>query len=224
MDIEGLGESLVDQLVATGLVGDFADLYALDGERLAALERMGEKSAANVLAQIEASRRRELWRLIFALGVRHVGERGAQALAVAFGTLDALMAAPEEQLVLVQDIGPVVAASLRHFFSQPRNLALIERLRRAGLNFGSSEPRVARPPASQVLAGRTFVLTGTLAGLTRDEARQLIEDRGGKVSGSVSRKTSYVVAGTEPGSKLEKATALGVTVLDEPAFRELLGI
>jgi DNA ligase (NAD+) len=223
MDIEGLGESLVDQLVSTGLVHDFADLYALTPEQVAGLERMGAKSAANVLAQIEASRTRELWRLVFALGIRHVGERGAQGLARAFGTLDALMAAPEPALVQVEDVGPVVAASVRHFFDQARNRALVERLRAAGLHFGTPGD-AALTPASHELAGQTFVLTGTLAGMTREAASAEIEARGGKVAGSVSRKTSYVVAGEEAGSKLAKAQALGVPVLDEAAFRAMLGL
>ncbi len=222
MDIEGLGESLVDQLVATGLVGDVADLYALRHDQVAALERMGSKSAANLLAQIDASRHRELWRLVFAIGIRHVGERGAQALARAFGTIDALMAAGEDALVSVEDVGPVVAASIRHFFAQPRNRQLVERLRAAGVHLGTDA--AAAVAADGPLTGRTFVLTGTLTRMTRDEAQRLIEARGGRVSSAVSRKTSFVVAGAEAGSKLAKATALGVPVLDEAALVAMLGI
>jgi DNA ligase (NAD+) len=225
MNIDGLGEALVDQLVATGLVQDFADLYSLDVEAVAALDRMGRKSAANLIGQIDRSRQNELWRLVFALGIRHVGERGAQALARAFGSLDALMRATHDELLQVEDVGPVVAASVRDFFDGPENRALVDRLRAAGLNFGTA---VERPAAAgsvagpAPLAGKTFVLTGTLPTMTREEAQAAIESRGGRVSGSVSRKTAFVVAGADPGSKLEKARALGVPVLDEAAFRALL--
>ena len=207
MNIDGLGEALVEQLVATGLVRDFADLYGLDVDAVAALERMGKKSAANLVAQVDRSRRNELWRLVFALGIRHVGERGAQALARAFGSLDGIMAASEPDLLQVEDVGPVVAASVRDFFDGPQNRALVERLRAAGLNFGSDADRqVASAPAggSAPLAGKTFVLTGTLASMTREDAQAQIEARGGKVSGSVSRKTAFVVAGAEPGSQARK--------------------
>ena len=226
MNIDGLGESLVEQLVATGLVKDFADLYALTVDTLAALERMGKKSAANLVAQIDRSRSNELWRLVFALGIRHVGERGAQALARAFGSLDATMGAPEADLLQVEDVGPVVAASVRDFFDGPQNRSLVERLRAAGLNFGSEDDRRQAPvsAAGAPLAGKSFVLTGTLASMTREQAQAEIEARGGKVSGSVSKKTAFVVAGADPGSKLEKAGTLGIPVLDEAAFRALLGV
>jgi DNA ligase (NAD+) len=227
MNIDGLGEALVEQLVATGLVTDFADLFGLDVAAVAALDRMGKKSAANLIAQIDRSRTNELWRLVFALGTRHVGERGAQALARAFGSLDGIMAASGQDLLQVEDVGPVVAASVRDFFDGPQNRALINRLRAAGLNFGSDADRqVAATSAggSAPLAGKTFVLTGTLESMTREDAKIQIESRGGKVSGSVSRKTAFVVAGADPGSKLAKAGDLGVPVLDEAAFRALLGV
>jgi DNA ligase (NAD+) len=219
LNIEGLGEALVDQLAERGLVRDVADLYALGADEVAALDRMGPKSAQNLLEQIERSKEAAFWRVLFGLGVRHVGERGAQALAAAFGSMDALAAAPAEALQNARDIGPVVAAAVREYFDEPHNLALVGRLRAAGLQLESA---AADAPADQTLAGRTFVLTGTLAGMTRDEAAAAIAARGGRVSGSVSRKTSYVVAGAEPGSKLEKARALGVTVLDEEAFSRLI--
>ncbi len=223
MDIEGLGEALVDQLVSAGLVRDFADLYALDAERLAGLERMGQKSAANLVAEFERSRTHDLSRLVFGLGIRHVGERGAQALARAFGTLDAIAGASVEQLQSVDDVGPVVAASVRAFFDAPATGELVERLRAAGLNFGAP----VDPDADhgvKPLAGTTYVLTGTLASMTRDEAQAHLERLGARVTGSVSKKTTAVVVGADAGSKLAKAESLGVPTLDEQAFRALVGV
>jgi DNA ligase (NAD+) len=223
MDIEGLGEALVDQLVSAGLVRDFADLYALDAERLAGLERMGQKSAANLVAELERSRTHDLSRLVFGLGIRHVGERGAQALARAFGTLDAIAGASVEQLQSVDDVGPVVAASVRAFFDAPATGELVERLRAAGLNFGAP----VDPDADhgvKPLAGTTYVLTGTLASMTRDEAQAHLERLGARVTGSVSKKTTAVVVGADAGSKLAKAESLGVPTLDEQAFRALVGV
>jgi DNA ligase (NAD+) len=219
LNIEGLGEALVDQLAERGLVRDVADLYALDAEAVGALDRMGPKSAQKLLAQIERSKQAEFWRVLFGLGIRHVGERGAQALAAAFGSMDALAAAPAAAMQNARDIGPVVAAAVREYFDEPHNLALVGRLRAAGLRLESAGEGTL---ADQTLAGATFVLTGTLAGMTRDEAAAAIAARGGRVSGSVSRRTSYVVAGAEPGSKLDKARELGVTVLDEEAFSRLI--
>ena len=219
MNIEGLGESLVDQLVERGLVHDVADLYGLDDGQLEVLDRMGAKSARKLVEQIAASRANEFWRVIFGLGIRHVGERGAAALAAAFGSVDALRAADLPVLQAVRDIGPVVAASVRAYLDEPRNVTLLERLRAAGLTLAAATPGFA---VAQTLLGRTFVLTGTLGGMTRDEAEAAITRRGGKVSGTVSKRTSYVVAGAEPGSKLEKAKALGVTVLDEEALGRLI--
>ena len=223
MNIEGLGESLVNQLVDRGLVRDFADLYTLNAPTLAALERMGNKSAANLVGEIEQSRTRELWRVVYAIGIRHVGERGAQALAVAFGGMPALVDARPEALETVSDVGPVVARAVREFFDEPRNLALVARLVTGpDAPLQPVAPAAGAGAAALPLAGRTFVLTGTLEGLSRDEAAAAIEARGGRVTSSVSRKTSYVVAGAEPGSKLEKARALGVPVLDEAAFKRLI--
>ena len=219
MNIEGLGESLVNQLVDRNLVRDFADLYALNAPTLAALDRMGKKSAANLVGELEASKSLEFWRVIYAIGIRHVGERGAQALAVAFGSLAALIAAPVEALETVPDVGPVVARSVRAFIDEPHNRALVNRLAEAGVTMIAA---VTDAPGALPLAGRTFVLTGTLATLSREEARQAIEARGGKVAPAVSRKTSYVVAGADPGSKLEKARELGVPVLDEEGLRQLI--
>ena len=219
MNIDGLGESLVDQLVDRGLVRDVADLYSLTAEQLEALDRMGARSATKLVDQLAASTRNEFWRVIFGLGIRHVGERGAAALASAFGSVEALMAADLAAMQAVRDVGPVVAASVRAFLDEPRNAALIDRLRAAGLRLVTDTPPTAVP---QTLLGQIFVLTGTLAGLTRDQAEEAITARGGKVSGSVSRRTTYVVAGADPGSKLEKARTLGVAVLDEEAFGRLI--
>ncbi|HKY22667.1 MAG TPA: NAD-dependent DNA ligase LigA [Vicinamibacterales bacterium] len=221
MNIEGLGESLIARLIADGLITSYADVYRLTQERLEQVERLGKKSAANLISQIERSKARDFWRLIFGLGIRHVGERGAQALAGAFGTMDALLAASKEQLQAVPDIGGVVAASVREYLDQPANRALIDELAAAGLKMDAPLTAAGVPGP---LSGKTFVLTGTLPSLSRDEATEAIQSRGGKVAGSVSKKTSYVVAGADPGSKLAKAETLGVAVLDEAAFRQLVGL
>jgi DNA ligase (NAD+) len=222
MNIEGLGESLVLQLVESGLVRDYADLYGLTAGQLEALERMGKKSAAKVLAQIDRSRGNEFWRLIYGLGIRHVGERAAQVLASAFGTIDRLYAAGVEELQQTPEIGPVLAESVRSWLDEPRNRELIDRLRAAGVRMEvPPEQRVERP-ASGPLSGRTYVITGTLSSMSRDEASAAITRLGGKVAGSVSRKTTAVIVGAEAGSKAEKARALGVPMLDEAAFRELI--
>ena len=221
LDIEGLGDKLVDQLVDGGIVHTPADLYKLGLARLAALERMADKSAANVLASIEKSKSTTLPRFIYALGIRHVGEATARDLADHFGTLDALMNASEDALVEANDVGPVLAASVARFFAEPHNRESVEQLRAAGVHWTEGAPRAGKPPAGP-LHGRTFVLTGTLPALSRDEAKALIEEAGGKVAGSVSRKTDYVVAGADAGSKLAKAEELAIAVLDETALRELL--
>jgi DNA ligase (NAD+) len=238
MNIEGMGEAMVAQLLGhtlaeveadaspdeaqteptrTALVHSIADVYQLTKEQLLTLERVGEKTADALLAEIEASKKQPLNRVLLGLGIRHVGERTAQALAEEFGSMDALIAATEEELTAVNDIGPKVAATVREFFSNPRNLALIERLRGYGLTF-TAEKKVR----GTALTGLTFVLTGTLPTLTRDAAKERIEAAGGKVSGSVSKKTSYVVAGEEAGSKLATAEKLGVTVLDEAGLLKML--
>jgi DNA ligase (NAD+) len=219
LDIEGLGEKLVDQLVDNELVQTPADIYSLDADALAALERMAEKSAANLVAAIDASKRTTLARFIYALGIRNVGETTARDLAGHFGNLAALMSASEGELLEVPDVGPVVAGSIARFFSEPHNREVVERLRAAGVHWveGMQRRRDNLP-----LAGRTFVLTGTLPNLTRDEAKSRIEQMGGKVTGSVSKKTDYVIVGAEPGSKYDKALELGVAVLDEEGLLELL--
>lgn len=219
MDIEGLGDKLVDQLVDAGLVHTPADLYGLSVETLAGLERMGEKSAQNLVAAIAHSRQTTLGRFIFALGIRNVGEATARDLAKHFGGIDALLAADAGTLQMVPDVGPVVAASIAAFFAEAHNREVIDGLRRAGVTWPEGEPAQAGP---QVLAGKTLVLTGTLPTLKRDEAKALVEAAGGKVAGSVSKKTDYVVAGEEAGSKLEKALELGVTVIDEAELMRLL--
>jgi len=221
MDIEGGGEVLVAQLVRSGLVRDVADLYRLKLAEVAALERMGEKSASNFLQGVQASKTRELWRLIFGLGILHVGAGGAKALSRAFATLDDLFAANVGQLTQVEDVGEVIAQSIVRWSEDGRNRRLIERLRAAGLNFKSERhrPETALGP----FAGKTFVLTGALPSLTREAATAKIEALGGKVSGSVSKKTDYVVAGADAGSKLAKAQQLGIPVLDEAQFLALIG-
>jgi DNA ligase (NAD+) len=250
MNIEGMGEALIAQLLGhtlaevedrpagaaadetaaveagvdavseptrRALVHSIADIYGLTKEQLLGLERIGEKTADSILGEIERSKAAPLNRVLLGLGIRHVGERTAQALAEEFGSIDALIVATEEELTRVNDIGPKVAATVREFFSNERNLALVERLRGYGLRFTAE-----RKVRGTTLAGLTFVLTGTLPTLTRDEAKERIEAAGGKVSGSVSKKTNYVVAGEEAGSKLEKAASLGVAVLDEAGLVELL--
>lgn len=220
MNIEGLGEALIAQLLARDLVRNFADLYHLDHETLAGLERMGDRSAANLLAFIERSRSNSLDHLIYALGIRHVGGGTARILALRFGSMAALGQATLEVLTGLRDIGPVVAASVCAFFENAENLQILERLRAAGVD-PVQETRTS-DSGDLPLEGKTFVLTGALPSLSREQARQRIEARGGKVTGSVSKKTDYLVAGADPGSKLDKARELGVTVLDNDAFLELL--
>ena len=219
MDIEGLGDKLVDQLVEAGLVHTPADLYALTVDQLAGLERMGEKSAQNLVAAIAGSRQTTLARFIFALGIRNVGEATARDLAKYFGGLDSLLAADVAALQSVPDIGPIVAESIAAFFAEAHNREVIDGLRAAGVHWPEGQPESAGP---QVLAGKTLVLTGTLPSLKRDEAKAMIEAAGGKVAGSVSKKTDYVVAGEEAGSKLEKGLELGVAVIDEAELLKLL--
>lgn len=220
MDIEGLGESLIDQLVTAGLVHDAADLYALTAPVLEALERMGKKSAANLVGRIDRSRRNDVWRLIYGLGIRHVGERAAQVLAGQFGAVDVIAAQTPEVLQTVPEIGPVLAASVAEWFSDDANRRLLTRLAEAGVTM--TGPVSVRAVVTGPLSGRTFVLTGTLMAMSREEATAKIEALGGRVTGSVSQKTSYVVAGADPGSKAAKAGALAVPVLEESAFLALI--
>jgi DNA ligase (NAD+) len=209
---------VVVQLMERGLVRSIADLYSLTSEKLLTLERIGQKTADSLIAEIEQTKKAPLDRVLFGLGIRFVGERTAQLLADAFGSMDALMAATPEELERVQEVGPRVAAAVHEFFAEERNRKLIERLRAAGLTF-----KAVQRKRSAKLEGLTFVLTGTLPGLSRDEAKERIEAAGGKVSGSVSKKTSYVVAGEEAGSKLEKARELKVRVIGEAELLEMLG-
>lgn len=234
MNIEGLGEAIVDELVGRGLVSDVADLYGLRRETLESLvvapreprserarpRKLG-KVGVNLVEEIAASRDRELWRLVHGLGIRHVGERAAELLARAFGSLEALAAADLDALQRVPEIGPVVAASVRGWFDDERNRALVARLEQAGVRTEATDAERAAPEGGP-LTGKTFVLTGTLDGLTREEAQEAIERLGGKVTGSVSRKTTYVVVGADPGSKAEKARQLGIETLDEAALRRLI--
>ena len=222
MNIEGLGESLVDQLVTSGLVHDYADLYHLTLLQLANLERMGKKSAANLVEEIERSRSNEIWRLLHAVGIRHVGEGGARALARGFHSIANIRQATVEALQGVRDVGDVVAKSVRSFFDEPQNARLFDRLAEAGVRMEDEAGDEAPLPTSQPLAGRSYVITGTLESMTREDAVAAIERLGGKVVSSISRKTSGLIVGTEPGSKLAKARELGVPELDEAAFRALI--
>ena len=219
MDIEDLGDKLVDQLVDAGLVQSLPDLYRLELATLAPLERMAEKSALNVLASLARSKSTTLPRFLFGLGIRHVGEATAKDLARHFGSLDALMAASVDQLLQVRDVGPVVAHSLRTFFDQPHNREVVEQLRACGVHWTEGPPT---PGANLPLAGKTYVLTGTLPTLSREQAKEMLEAAGAKVAGSVSKKTHGVIAGAEAGSKLEKALELGIPVLDEAGLLALV--
>jgi DNA ligase (NAD+) len=219
MDIDGLGDALIAQLLERDLVEDPADLYALDVQTLAALDRFGEKSAANLVAALQASRSTTLARFLFALGIPEVGEATAAALARQFGKLDALLSATVEQIGQTPDIGPVIAGKVARFCADPQNRQIIERLRARGVHWPESEPV---PAALLPLTGQTWVLTGTLPTLSRDEAKALLEAQGAKVAGSVSKKTTGVVAGEEAGSKLAKARELGIRVVDEEGLRQVL--
>jgi DNA ligase (NAD+) len=220
MNIDGLGDKIVDQLVDKGLVKDVADLYALKEDAVAGLERMAEKSAQNLLEEIEASKKNSLARLIYALGIQFVGERTGQLLAEHFSSLEELAAAKEEQLEEVPEVGPKVAASIVEFFSEAANRQLIKKLNKLGVH-PTAEKRVVK---SQKLAGKSFVFTGGLANRSREEAGEIVQQHGGKVFGSVSKKTDYVVVGIDPGSKYDRAKELGVAILTEGEFEKLLGL
>ena len=224
MDIDGVGDKLVERLLALGLIRDVADLYKLRAEQLAGLERLGDKSAANIVAAIEASKGRPLSRVLFALGILHVGGENAELLVRRFGSLEALQAASAEEIGATPGIGPVIAGSVWEFFRDPRNLDVVRRLQEAGVTMiGPGLDERDGATAEGPLFGRTFVLTGTLPSLSRQEATDLIAAAGGHVTGSVSAKTDYVVVGDEPGSKLDRARELGVTLLDEQGLKDLLG-
>src|SRR5437868_95163 len=218
MDIEGLGEAMVGQLVATGAVGDVSDIYQLDAAKLSQLERTGEKSIRNLLEAIERSKTRSLWRLIFALGILHVGETSSRGLANHFQSLKALMKATPEELQRIPDVGEIVGSSIYQFFQEPHNRELITRLEKAEVR-PTVEPRVIA--SDSPFTETTWVITGTLS-KPRDEIAEMIISRGGKVSGSVSKKTSYLLAGEEGGSKLNKAKQLGVKMIGEDEFRKMI--
>jgi DNA ligase (NAD+) len=219
LDIEGLGAKLIEQLVASDRLKTAADIFQLTEPELAELERMGEKSASKVIRSIEASKSTTLARFLFALGIREVGESTAAAVAAHYGKLSNIIEATEDELQGVSDVGPVVAARIRAFFSETHNRDVIERLQQSGVNWPESDP--VKPAESSPLHGKTFVITGTLPSMSRDEAKDLILSAGGKVTGSVSSKTDYLVAGEKAGSKLEKAEKLEVFVLDEAGLLAL---
>jgi DNA ligase (NAD+) len=220
MDIEGLGERLVDQLIDGGLARTLPELYRLGVAQLSVLERMADKSAANLVAGLEKSKRTTLARFLYALGIRHVGETTAKDLARHFGALDRIMDASLERLLEVGDVGPIVAQSIRTFFDEPHNREVVGQLRACGIRWPEHEGEADTSP--KPLAGKTFVLTGSLPTLTREAAKEMLEAAGAKVAGSVSKKTDYVVAGEEAGSKLDKARELGIAILDEAGLRALL--
>src|SRR5205807_157453 len=221
MRIEGLGFALAEQLIENKMVRDVADIYTVTLNDLVSLERMAKKSASNVLSQIEESKTRDLWHLIYGLGVRHVGERTAGILARHFGSLERLGAATVEELDDIHEIGLTMAESIHDWFADSGNKELCQRLTAAGVHTEIAEHSSRQ--TDQRLAGKVFVITGTLPGMTRDEARQLIDASGGRVTGSVSKKTDFVLAGADPGSKLDKANELGVPVIDETEFKKMLG-
>jgi DNA ligase (NAD+) len=222
LDIEGLGDKLIDQLVGQDLLRTPSDIFTLTAGKLVELERMGEKSAANLVAAIEHSKRTSLPRLLHGLGIAGVGESTARALAEHFGSLAALEQAAVEQILEVPDIGPVIAASVHGFFADARHRSELKRLRALGLNWPEGPPAASAQKSALPLSGLTVVLTGTLPGLSREQAAERLTALGAKVSGSVSKKTSYVVAGAEPGSKLKRAEQLGIEVLDERGLEKLL--
>ena len=219
VEVDGLGDKLVEQLVDTNIIRTLPDLYKLGLTALANLYRMADKSAMNLLSAIEASKQTTLPRFLFGLGIRHVGEATAKELARHFGKLDAIMDASEAQLLTVSDVGPIVAKSLRTFFDQPHNREVVEQLRACGVTWEEGEPAAITP---KPLSGKTFVITGTLPTLSRDQAKDMLELAGAKVAGSVSKKTDYLLAGTDAGSKLDKARELGVTVIDEALLMDML--
>jgi len=222
VDIEGLGDKLVDQLVDADIVHTPADLYRLDIASLSNLDRMAEKSAANLLAAIEKSKHTTLAKFLFGLGIRNVGEATAKDLAKNFGALDAIMDASRDQLLEVNDVGPIVAESVRNFFDEPHNREVVEQLRACGVRWQEAELTANARTVAGAFAGKTVVLTGTLTGMSRDQAKEKLEVAGAKVAGSVSKKTDFVVAGEEAGSKLDKARELGVAVIDEAQLLAML--
>jgi DNA ligase (NAD+) len=221
MDIEGLGEAMVEQLVEHSLANDVSDIYKLSAERLAVIPRTGAKSIENLLTGIEQSKTRPLWRLVFGLGILHVGATGARNLAQHFHTIEPMMNAGLDELQRIPDVGEIMGQSIFAFFRDPHNRALLDRLKAAGLNMGEQDPRHT-PAANAPLAGTTWVITGTLSE-EREAIAEVIRKHGGKVSSSISKKTTYLLAGEEAGSKLAKAQTLDVKIVNEPEFREMIG-
>ena len=220
MDIEGLGDKLVEQMDEAGLIDDVADLYTLSKNQIAGIERMGEKSAENLIVALEKSKKTTLPRFLYALGIRLVGEATAVILAENFSSLENLKAASKEELQQVKDVGPAVADSIFAFFSDKHNREVIRKLQKAGVHWSDIVTGAVKPG---LLSNKIFVITGTLSTMTRDEAKQKLQDRGAKVTGSISKKTDFVVCGENPGSKYDKAQQLGIAILDEEAFLKLLG-
>jgi DNA ligase (NAD+) len=220
MDVDGLGGRMIEQLVAIDRLKTPADIYSLEVDEWAAMERMGDKSAANLVFSIDKSKTTTLARFLFALGIREVGEATAVSLATFFGKLPGIMAASEDELLAVADVGPIVASRIRSFFDEPHNLEVIKQLQVSGVSWVESEPQEA--PADGPLTGKIFVLTGTLNEMSRDDAKQLIQQLGGKVTGSVSKKTDFLVYGEKAGSKLTKAQSLDIGILDESEFLKLI--
>ena len=218
MDIEGLGDKIVSQLLDAGLIHDPADLYAITKEQLLELERFADKSAENLIAAIARSKHPPLERLLFALGIRHVGEYVAKILAKKFGSVGKIETASQEELTAIDGIGPTIAESIYKFFHEPHNLKILRKLEQAGVR-----PVVEKQATSTALAGKTFVFTGSLKGLSREKAKELVVSLGGTATSTVSKKTDYVVAGEDPGSKFDKAKSLGVAILDEEGFLKLIG-
>ena len=224
MDIEGLGPAIIDQLVEKGLIKDISDLYFLERDGVISLERIAEKSADNLLDAIEKSKKKSLANLIYGLGIRYVGVHTSEVITRYYPTLDKFKKASLEELIEINEIGPKIAESIILFFKEKENLAIIERLRSAGLNFGQKEEKIREEKGVQILAGKQFILTGTLKDFTRTQAKEIISKLGGRVTGSVSKKTDYVVAGEDPGSKYQKALELGVTIINEEEFKKIVGI
>jgi DNA ligase (NAD+) len=221
MDVDGLGARMIEQLVAIDRLKTPADIYSLEVDELSEMERMGEKSAANLVAAIEKSKTTTLARFLYALGIREVGEATAASLAAFFGKLPGIVEASEADLITVADVGPIVASRIRSFFDEPHNIEVLRQLQESGVTWAETEPQES--PADGPLTGKVFVLTGTLAEMSRDEAKLLIQRLGGKVTGSVSKKTDFVVYGEKAGSKLTKAQSLEVDTLDESQFQKLVG-
>jgi DNA ligase (NAD+) len=220
MDVDGLGGRMIEQLVAIDRLKTPADIYSLEVDELAAMERMGDKSAANLVSSIDKSKTTTLARFLYALGIREVGEATAVSLAAFFGKLPGIMAANEDELLAVADVGPIVASQIRSFFDEPHNLEVIKQLQVSGVSWIETEPQES--PADGPLTGKIFVLTGTLNKMSRDDAKQLIQQLGGKVTGSVSKKTDFLVYGEKAGSKLTKAQSLDIGTLDETEFLKLI--